>query len=96
MKRTVLATLLVVSCALVATPMWANAEYPSVEKQMKLDEGMTMEQLRALLGNPDRTEQSICSAAESCRVWIYSGEVRRFRVVFRKGDSAWVVDSWTS
>jgi len=96
MRRTMLAAVAVLVGALGAAPQRADAEYPSVQKQMKLDAGMTLDEVRTLLGDPDATEQSACAAAVACRTWIYRGDVRRFRVMFQKVDAGWVVSSWSS
>jgi hypothetical protein len=96
-----LAAVAVVACALGSAPLRAEAEYPSVKKQMKLDEGMTMEQVRALFGDPDSTDQTTCGAKTAapwpCRVWNFHGsEFRMFRVWFQKGSAGWMVNSWSS
>lgn len=101
MRRTMLAAVAVLVGALGAAPQRADAEYPSVEKQMKLDVGMTMEAVRALLGDPDAIDQATCGAKTAepwpCRIWTFNGgEFRRFRVHFQKGDAGWVVNSWVS
>jgi hypothetical protein len=100
MKQTVLAAAVVVACALGTVPLWAYAEYPSVEKQMKLDEGMTMEQVQALLGDPESTDHAVCGAGVGqpwqCRTWSYGQPGHRFQVVFRKDAAGWVVNSWSS
>ena len=90
----------VLACALGLAPRLASAEYPPVEKQLKLDDGMTMEQVRVLLGDPDSTDQAVCGAGVGqswqCRTWNYGEPGRRFRVVFRKELAVWVVNSWSS
>jgi hypothetical protein len=46
----------------VVAPSLAVAEYPSSDVQMELDEGMTMEQVQALLGKPDQVSSETCGA----------------------------------
>jgi hypothetical protein len=99
MRWTMLAALVVVACALGAAPQWADAVYPTVEKQMKLDEGMPMDQVRALLGDPDSVDQDSCVVGPElmqCRTWNYGKSGHRFRVVFRKDAAGWVVNKWSS
>ncbi len=85
------------TCGLaLAAPSLAVAEYPSSEKQMKLDDGMTMEQVEALLGKPDRVAQMTCGKefeAWTCRVWTY-GTGETLSVFFRRDKQGWVVNHW--
>ncbi len=100
MKRTMLAVAVVLVGVLVAAPLWADAEYPPAEKQTKLDVGMPMEKVRALLGDPDSIDEGACFAEGSqptqCRTWNYGKPGRLFKVVFRKDHAGWVVHSWSS
>ncbi len=99
-KQTMLAAVATVACAVGAAPLRAYAEYPSVEKQMKLDEGMPMERVRALLGDPDSTDHAVCGAGLGkpwqCRTWTYGKLPHEFKVVFRKERAGWVVNGWES
>jgi hypothetical protein len=88
-----LAAVAVVVCVLGAGPLCTYSEYPSVEKQMKLNEGMTMEQVRALLGDPDRTASKLCEEGQ-CRLWTYEGPTRKFDVWFRPDKAGWLLTRW--
>lgn len=67
---------------------------PSKEQMLKLEEGMTTEQVTALLGQPDATESGTCGQATKkpwpCRTWRYGW----FRVLFQAHGKAWVVNGW--
>lgn len=90
--------LLTVLALMVGTAAWAK--YPSAQQQLKLDEGMTMQEVLDLLGEPDSTESSTCGTATKkpwpCRTWEYRGGGRFFRVLFQQDGKYWTVNSWTS
>jgi hypothetical protein len=82
-------------------PTIAFAEYPSVQLQMKLQEGMTMAEVQKLLGNPDEVSSGTCGAATAhpwrCRSWTFkkSGrEFPRFSVTFAESGNGWVLNDW--
>jgi hypothetical protein len=83
----------------VLVPAIAFAKYPSVQLQMKLQEGMTMQQVQKLLGEPDEVSSGTCGALTKnpwrCRIWTYKGSgYRIFHVTFSQADKGWVVNDW--
>ena len=67
---------------------------PSKEQMLKLEEGMTTEQITALLGQPDATESGTCGQATKkpwpCRTWRYGW----VRVLLQAHGPAWVGNGW--
>jgi hypothetical protein len=73
---------------------------PSKQGANALDENMSMDQVRAILGVPDATEQKTCGGANgvdrwSCRVWRYEIDRRTLLVYFAQpSDGLWLVNHW--
>jgi hypothetical protein len=67
---------------------------------MRLDTGMTIEQVVAVLGEPDDVEQMTCGSKTKepwvCRSLVYreTDGYRRFDVVFQRVQGAWLVNGW--
>lgn len=79
------------------------ADYPPKAALTRLEEGMPMETVRKLFGEPDETDSGTCGTATKnpwrCRSWRYitprEGPPKVLNIRFRKDDeSGWVVNSW--
>jgi hypothetical protein len=90
----------VLALAGVLAPGLGGAEYPSKETMLKLNEGMTMDQIKGLLGTPDSVSSAVCGGASGkpwqCRTWRYEGEIHRLDVTFGIDGKTWRVSSWMS
>jgi hypothetical protein len=89
----------VLALAGVLAPGLGGAEYPSKETMLKLNEGMTMDQIKGLLGPPDSTSSLTCGSTTPspwpCRLWSYDSRGHRLMVFFAKVGDAWVVNHWS-
>jgi len=90
----------VLALAGVLAPGLGGAEYPSAETMLKLNEGMTMDQIKGLLGSPDSVSSAVCGGASGkpwqCRTWKYEGKGNQLTVTFQKVGETWRVNSWSS
>lgn len=75
----------------------AAADYPTADKLMRLDENMTMAEVKALLGDPSHVESGSCGVSTGhpwpCRTWVYTGG-GRLNVRFQRDAGVWRVNSW--
>lgn len=83
----------------IAGPAWAD--YPSGRQQMRIEIGMTQDDVLRFLGAPDRVEQQTCGQNTrkpwSCRIWRFESADtpgRSFSVYFGRIDGAWLVNNW--
>lgn len=76
--------------------------YPSGAQQARLNDAITMSEVQAILGPPDRVDQATCGAKSgepwTCRKWVYEtdGNPRTFTVFFQETRRGWLVNSWSS
>lgn len=72
-------------------------------KTTELEQFMTQEQVREILGPPDNTKGSLCGGLVGekwkCVIWVYEvrGQVSDFRVTFQRAnrtEGPWVVNGW--
>jgi hypothetical protein len=76
---------------------------PTREAARQLDTGMTMDEVRALLGEPNSTSQQTCGGAPGvptwpCRTWTYQSDDLGFmglRVTFQRCGNTWCVNNWS-
>lgn len=66
---------------------------------LKLEEGMTMQQVIQRLGyRPNTTTQETCGSSTpnpwSCRTWTFGDSNRRLVVFFHNIEGQWLVDAW--
>ena len=89
----------VLALAGVLAPGLGGAEYPSAETMLKLNEGMTMDQIKGLLGTPDSVSSHTCVTKTNelgpCRVWKYQSRGHLRTVTLEKVGDTWVVKEWS-
>lgn len=81
------------------------APYPQKAAILALDEGMSMKEVRRMMGDPDKSESRTCGSKTKspwdCRIWTYegyddSGTHHTLRVTFQRLDGGtWIVNGWS-
>jgi hypothetical protein len=86
----------------IVTTIIALAGCTSVPEQasLKLNDGMTMQEVSSAIGAPDSTGAMTCGSATpapwSCRLWKYSDESHSLTVMFRNDGGVWRVNNWSA